>query len=44
MPADPDALEDDHWVSIGEATAHVVEKLWHEVAMREHPAPERTVH
>ena len=44
MPANPDAPEGDHWVSIGEAAARVVEKLWREMVLREHPAPGRTLH
>ncbi len=34
----------DCWTTIGQAAARVVEKLFREIARREHPAPERTLH
>ncbi len=42
--ADPDNLEADRWVTIGEAAARDVEHIFRDIALHEHPASGRTVH
>ena len=44
MPADPDAPEDDRRVWLRETAARLIAEHWRKEALREHPAPGRTLH